>query len=80
MTLENLITFFGWSSVINYTMLLIWFIFFSLAHEWIYKLHNIWFKIPRQKFDDIHYLCMAIFKVIIFVFNITPYVVLKFLI
>lgn len=80
MSLDVLTTFLGWSAIINYTLLLVWFIMFSVAHDWLYNLHGIWFKIQKDNFDSIHYYCMAIFKLIIIVFNITPYLVFKFLI
>lgn len=79
MNTEILTSFFGWSAIINYTILLVWFIAFSTAHKWLYNLHNLWFEISYEKFDYIHYFSMAIFKIIIFIFNITPYVVLKFI-
>lgn len=80
MTVEILIAFFGWSAIINYTLLLMWFIMFSSAHKWLFSIHTMWFEISYEKFDYIHYFSMAIFKLIIFVFNITPYLVLKFVI
>jgi Family of unknown function (DUF6868) len=29
-----------WCAVINYGVLLVWFLFFMLAHEWMYQLHG----------------------------------------
>ncbi len=28
---------------------------FILAHDWMYKLHSRWFKIPVETFDAIHW-------------------------
>ncbi|MBU4304076.1 MAG: hypothetical protein KJ893_00395 [Candidatus Omnitrophica bacterium] len=67
----------GWCSVINIGLLLWWFLFFTFAHDWIYRMHGKWFKIPVEKFDSIHYAGMAFFKICIFLFNIAPYIALR---
>ena len=30
----------GWSALINYGILIFWFLFFSLAHDWLYHFHG----------------------------------------
>jgi len=67
----------GWCSVINIGILLWWFLFFALAHDWVYRIHSKWFKVTVEKFDAIHYAGMAFFKICIFVFNIVPYFALQ---
>ncbi len=62
-----------WCFIINIGILLWWFLFFSLAHDWVYQFHGKWFKLSVEKFDTIHYAGMAFFKICIFVFNIVPY-------
>ena len=42
MTLEIVRDMLGWSAVINILLLLIWFLFFALAHDWMYRLHSKW--------------------------------------
>ena len=65
-----------WCTVINYAVLLLWFLFFSLAHDSIYRLHARWFRLPVEQFDAIHYGGMAIYKVGVLLFNLVPYVAL----
>ncbi len=65
-----------WCSIINMGLLLWWFLFFTLAHDWVYHLHGKWFKLTVERFDTIHYAGIAFFKICIFMFNIIPYVVL----
>ncbi len=62
-----------WCFIINIGILLWWFLFFLLAHDWVYQFHGKWFKLPVEKFDAIHYAGMAFYKICIFVFNIVPY-------
>ncbi len=65
-----------WCFIINIGILLWWFLFFSLAHNWVYQFHGKWFKLSVEKFDTIHYASMAFYKICIFVFNIVPYLAL----
>jgi len=67
----------GWCAVINYGLLLWWFSAFTLAHDWMYRLHRRWFDLSVETFDAIHYGCMGIFKVGILLFNLIPYIALR---
>ena len=77
MTIEVLRDVLGWCTIINFSILLWWFLFFSLAHDWLYQLHGKWFKLPVKRFDAIHYAGMAFFKISIFLFNLVPYLALR---
>ena len=65
-----------WCFVINMGLLLWWFLFLTLAHDWVYRFHSKWFKLSVESFDTIHYAGLAFFKIAIFVFNIVPYLAL----
>lgn len=69
--------FFLWCSVINYAVLLIWFLFFILAHDWMYRFHGRWFVITQERFDSLHYAAMAVFKIGVILFNLTPLVAIS---
>ena len=77
MTVETIRDVLGWCAVINLGLLLWWFLFFMLAHDWMYRIHGKWFKLPVEKFDAIHYLGMAFFKICILLFNIAPYLAIR---
>lgn len=66
-----------WCTVLNYGILLLWFLVFSLAHDWMYRFHGRWFRVPPEQFDGIHYAGIAFYKVGIFLFNLIPYVALR---
>ena len=76
MTMETLRDVLLWCTVINYGLLLWWFAVFVLAHDWMYRLHGRWFRIPVEQFDAIHYGGMAIYKIGIFLFNLMPLIAL----
>ena len=77
MTLELTRSMLAWCSVINIGLLLWWYLFFILAHDWVYRMHSKWFNIPVDRFDTLHYAGMGLFKMGIFLFNLVPYLALR---
>ena len=76
MTLNETKDFLLWSLGLNYAVLLIWFLAFVLAHDWLYALHGRWFKLSAEAFDAVHYAGMAVYKIGILLLNLVPLVVL----
>ncbi len=77
MTLEIIRSALAWCAVINLGLLLWWFLFFTLAHDWTYRVHRKWFDLSVDHFDKIHYAAMALFKLGILLFNLVPYLALR---
>jgi hypothetical protein len=76
MTIDLVRNAFMWCSIINMGLLLWWFLFITLAHDWVYQIHGKWFKLSVERFDTIHYAGIVFFKIAIFIFNIIPYIAL----
>ena len=72
-TVRNLLL---WCTIINYAILLLWFLIFATAHEWMRNLHGRWFSLSSEQFDGMHYLGMAIYKIGILLFNLVPLIAL----
>lgn len=79
MSIEVIRNFLLWCTAINYGVLLVWFLVFVFAHDWIQRLHGKWFHLSRDQFDVVHYAGMSIFKIGIILFNLVPCVVLSIL-
>ena len=77
MTLELVTAMLGWCTAINLGLLVWWILFVVLAHDWTYRVHTKWFEISPQQFDAIHYAGMGIFKMVVIVFNLVPYLALR---
>ncbi len=77
MTLEVIRSALAWCTLINWGILLWWFLFFTFAHDLMYRIHSKWFNIPVEKFDAIHYAGIAFFKILVFMFNLVPYLALR---
>ena len=78
MTKDNLRTFLGWCSVINLGILLYWIIALVFARDLVFQTHTWWFEISEERFDEIHYTMMGYYKLAVLLFNVTPYLVLRF--
>ncbi len=76
MTIELVRSMLGWCTLLNVGLLMWWFLFFWLAHDWVYRFHSRIFKLPVETFDAIHYAGMAFFKIGIFLLNLVPYLAL----
>jgi len=59
--------------------LLIWFLLFLSAHDWIYGIHSRWFDITKQQFGMVHYFGMAMTKIFILLAFLMPYIFLRIL-
>jgi len=72
MLLQDFKPFLLYCTLINYAVLLVWFAAFSLAHDFVYRLHSRWFALSVETFDAIHYGGMAVYKIGILLLNLAP--------
>ncbi|MBU4177745.1 MAG: hypothetical protein KJ730_07890, partial [Proteobacteria bacterium] len=63
MNIEFIRNFLLWCTAINYGILLVWFLVFVFAHDWIQRIHGKWFHLSRDQFDAVHYAGMSVFKI-----------------
>ena len=67
----------GWCTLINFGLLLWWFLFIAFAHDFVYRMHSKWFTVSKDHFNAIHYAGITFFKITVFVFNLVPYIALR---
>ncbi len=79
MDIQTLRTFFMWCSIINGGMLILSFLFCSLAGNWVYKVQSRWFPMSRDTFNVAMYCLLGSFKLAVIVFNVVPYIALVIL-
>ena len=77
MELEQLRNFLLGCTIINVALLLLWWMMFACVHDWIYRVHSRWFKLSTESFDTAHYKLMGQWKLMVFMFNLIPYVALS---
>lgn len=66
-----------WCAVVNYGVLVCWFLAFLIAHAGLYRLHAKWFQLSVAQFDAIHYSAMAAYKIGILLLNVAPYIAVR---
>jgi hypothetical protein len=77
MSIDVVRNFFLWCAVINYLVLVVWFLLLVLPHQWLYRFWGKWFPLTAERFDAISFAGMALYKMGILLFNLTPYVALR---
>ena len=76
MTLTMLQALLGWCAVINFGLLMLWFVLYVLAKDWMYRLHSRWFAVSKESYETVHLASMAGYKLAIWIFNLAPYIAL----
>ncbi|MEZ4484753.1 MAG: hypothetical protein R2864_09180 [Syntrophotaleaceae bacterium] len=76
MTIDILRGFLAWCTVINLILYFFSFVVCALAGDWVYRLHTAWFPMSREAFNLAVYGFMGLYKLLIIVFNVVPYIAL----
>jgi len=76
MNIQTLKTFFMWCTIINVALFIVSVILIIAAPDFIYSAHGQLFHMPREAFDVVLYTFLGLYKIIILVFNLVPYVAL----
>lgn len=65
-----------WSTILNFASLLCWFLLIVLPHGWLYRLWGRWFRLSVEQFDALNFGGIVLYKILILIFNLVPYVAL----
>lgn len=76
MDIETLTAFFMWCMILNVALLVLSSLICVCAGDWVYRIHSKWFSISRETFNVVIYSFIALYKVLIFVFILIPYIAL----
>ncbi len=77
MNIQTLTAFFKWCTIINVALFVLPAIIFIAAPDIIYNWHGQLFHMPRETFDVVLYSFLGLYKIVILVFNLVPYVALR---
>ena len=75
--MEGLKHLLAWCLVINYTILIVWFVIFLLGRDWLTRIHGKMFGVPPEKINTMMYLLIGIYKLGILLLNLVPYLALR---
>lgn len=76
MDVSLLVRFFGWSTIFNLCLLFLIGLLWVVASDLIYRVHSRWFPMKREVFNIIFYVFIGVYKILLFVFNLIPWIVL----
>jgi hypothetical protein len=74
MTIFQIRELLGLCLVINLVLMTISFLLLTLARGWVYKMHSKWFSISEPQFNTIAYSSLGVYKILVFMFNIVPWI------
>lgn len=75
---EVLKTFFMWSTIINYGILILWLVLIRFAKGFFYRQQSFWFPMSQENMIMCNYKLYGAFKLCVVVFNLVPFIVLSF--
>lgn len=76
MDLATLTAFFMWCTIINGGLLLLWTVMMIAAPDLVFRTQRRWFPMPRETFTLFMYGFLGLFKIVVLVFCVIPYVAL----
>ena len=77
MSLATLRSVLLWSTVINYGFLIFWCLLMVAPHGWMHRLWGRRFRLSEEHFDAIQFSGIVLYKLLIVVFNLVPYIALR---
>ena len=76
-SLETLTTFFGWCTVINFGVLMLYLLFVSLFHEWAGKLVAKLFGITKEEAKATFFRVFQQYRIAFVMLNVVPFIALS---
>lgn len=76
MEIQTLTRFFMWCTILNAGFLTLSFLLWITLSSFIYKMHGKLFPMSRETFNAIFYSFLGIYKLLVYFFNIVPWLVL----
>ena len=77
MDIESIREFFMWCTILNLALLLFSSLMCMCMKDWAYKIHSKLFCISRETFNVAFYSFLGIYKLLVFVFSVVPYIALS---
>jgi hypothetical protein len=65
-----------WCMLINLGALMLWGLLIVLPHGWLHRLWGRWLRISPEQFDTVNFAGILFYEILIFVFNVVPYLAL----
>ncbi|MDG2384790.1 MAG: hypothetical protein P8N76_24185 [Pirellulaceae bacterium] len=80
MTVEQLVAFFGWCTVVNGLVILVWGLAIMTISQPLSKLHARMLHVSEDQMLSLYLQWISQYKLLVLVFNLVPYVALKIMV
>jgi len=77
MTLFSLQSFLGWCSILNIGLLMFWIVILAIAPDLVFRTQRRWFPMSREVHGVVMYGMLGLFKLLVLVFNVIPYIAIR---
>ncbi len=77
MDIQMVTTFFMWCTILNAGLLVLSSLICVCAGDWAYRIHSKLFSISRETFNVAIYSFLGLYKVLLLVFSLIPYIALS---
>lgn len=79
MNIETLQSFLGWNLLIHAGMLMFVVLMLTLFRTWMMKMHQSMFDLSKEQLLRTYFNFIAAYKILVMVFVLVPYVVIRFI-
>ena len=76
MDIDSITAFFMWCTILNFALLVLSSLLCICAGDWAYRIHSKLFSISRETFNVAMYSFLGLYKGLVFVFILIPYIAL----
>jgi len=76
MDIPTLTSFFMWCTILNTGLLLFFALVFTVAGDFIHRMHGTFFPMQRETFRIVLYSFIGAYKIVVIAFNVVPWVAL----
>jgi len=76
MDIDSIRAFFMWCTILNVALLLFSSLMCICAGDWVYQIQSKLFSISKETFNVVIYSFIALYKLLVIVFNLIPYIAL----
>jgi len=76
MTIDQVREMLGWCTLINVGLMIFSFVILCAMRSFVYKMHTRWFPMSEHTFNAIVYSYLGVYKIMIIVFNLVPWLAL----
>ena len=80
MDIQTVTDFFMWCSIINCGFLILGSIFLWVRPEFVYKIQGNFVPLSREQLEIFFYGFIGLFKILVLIFNVVPFIALKIIV